>query len=85
MKTKEKTKEQIYNEIQDLVLKTNTDNYMEYLKTFRQVFNSNMTQEEKDDIRKKAYEEYQRKEENLYDILAHAYMDYMHDDNPIFA
>lgn len=53
MKTKEKTKEQIYNEIQDLVLKTNTDNYMEYLKTFRQVFNSNMTQEEKDDIRKK--------------------------------
>jgi hypothetical protein len=85
MKTKEKTKEQIYNEIQDLVLKTNTDNYMEYLKTFRQVFNSNMTQEEKDDIRKKAYEEYLKKEENLYDILAHAYMDYMHDDNPIFA
>ena len=78
-------KEQIYNEIQDLVLKTNTDNYMEYLKTFRQVFNSNMTQEEKDDIRKKAYEEYLKKEENLYDILAHAYMDYMHDDNPIFA
>ena len=72
MKTKEKTKEQIYNEIQDLVLKTNTDNYMEYLKTFRQVFNSNMTQEEKDDIRKKAYEEYLKKEENLYDILAHA-------------
>lgn len=85
MKTKEKTKEQIYNEIQDLVLKTNTDNYMEYLKTFRQVFNSNMTQEEKDDIRKKAYEEYLKKEEDLYDILAHAYMDYMHDDNPIFA
>ena len=25
-----KTKEQIYNEIKDLVLKTNTDNYMEY-------------------------------------------------------
>lgn len=85
MKTKEKTKEQIYNEIQDLVLKTSTDNYMEYLKTFRQVFNSNMTQEEKDDIRKKAYEEYLKKEEDLYDILAHAYMDYMHDDNPIFA
>lgn len=80
-----KTKEQIYNEIQDLVLKTNTDNYMEYLKTFRQVFNSNMTQEEKDDIRKKAYEEYLKKEEDLYDILTHAYMDYMHDDNPIFA
>ena len=85
MKTKEKTKEQIYNEIQDLVLKTSTDNYMEYLKTYRQAFNSNMTQEEKDDIRKKAYEEYLKKEENLYDILAHAYMDYMHDDNPIFA
>ena len=80
-----KTKEQIYNEIQDLVLKTNTDNYMEYLKTFRQVFNSNMTQEEKDDIRKKAYEEYLKKENELYDILAHAYMDYMHDANPIFA
>ena len=38
-----KSKEQIYEETQDLVLKTNTDNYMEYLKTFRQVFNSNMT------------------------------------------
>lgn len=75
MKTKEQTKEQIYNEIQDLVLKTNTDNYMEYLKTFRQVFNSNMTQEEKDDIRKKAYEEYQRKEAELEDILQYAYLD----------
>lgn len=75
MKTKEKTKEQIYNEIQDLVLKTNTDNYMEYLKTFRQVFNSNMTQEEKDDIRKKAYEEYLKKEAELEDILQYAYLD----------
>ena len=75
MKTKEKTKEQIYNEIQDLVLKTNTDNYMKYLKTFRQVFNSNKTQEEKDDIRKKAYEEYQRKEAELEDILQYAYLD----------
>ena len=80
-----KSKEQIYEETQDMVLKTNTDNYMEYLKTYRQAFNSNMTQEEKDDIRKKAYEEYQRKENDLYDILTHAYMDYMHDANPIFA
>ena len=80
-----KSKKQIYEETQDMVLKTNTDNYMEYLKTYRQAFNSNMTQEEKDDIRKKAYEEYQRKENDLYDILTHAYMDYMHDANPIFA
>ncbi len=80
-----KSKKQIYEETQDLVLKTNTDNYMEYLKTYRQAFNSNMTQEEKDDIRKKAYEEYQRKENELYDILTHAYMDYIHDANPIFA
>jgi hypothetical protein len=80
-----KSKKQIYEETQDMVLKTNTDNYMEYLKTYRQAFNSNMTQEEKDDIRKKAYEEYQRKENELYDILTHAYMDYMHDANPIFA
>jgi hypothetical protein len=80
-----KSKKQIYEETQDMVLKTNTDNYMEYLKTYRQAFNSNITQEEKDDIRKKAYEEYQRKENDLYDILAHAYMDYMHDANPIFA
>jgi hypothetical protein len=80
-----KSKKQIYEETQDLVLKTNTDNYMEYLKTYRQAFNSNMTQEEKDGIRKKAYEEYQRKENELYDILTHAYMDYMHDANPIFA
>ena len=81
MKTKEKTKEQIYNEIQDLVLKTNTDNYMEYLKTFRQVFNSNMTQEEKDDIRKKAYEEYLKKEEDLEEILDLAYIDLMESSN----
>lgn len=80
-----KSKKQIYEETQDMVLKTNTDNYMEYLKTYRQAFNSNITQEEKDDIRKKAYEEYQRKENELYDILAHAYMDYIHDANPIFA
>lgn len=80
-----KSKKQIYEETQDMVLKTNADNYMEYLKTYRQAFNSNVTQEEKDDIRKKAYEEYQRKENELYDILAHAYMDYMHDANPIFA
>lgn len=80
-----KSKKQIYEETQDLVLKTNTDNYMEYLKTYRQAFNSNITQEEKDDIRKKAYEEYQRKENELYDILTHAYMDYIHDANPIFA
>lgn len=81
MKTKEKTKEQIYNEIQDLVLKTSTDNYMEYLKTFRQVFNSNMTQEEKDDIRKKAYEEYQRKEAELEEILDLAYLDLVTDNS----
>lgn len=48
-----KSKKQIYEETQDMVLKTNTDNYMEYLKTYRQAFNSNITQEEKDDIRKK--------------------------------
>lgn len=76
-----KTKEQIYNEIKDLVLKTNTDNYMEYLKTFRQVFNSNMTQEEKDDIRKKAYEEYLKKEAELEDILQYAYLDLVTDNN----
>lgn len=70
-----KTKEQIYEETQDMVLKTNTDNYMEYLKTYRQAFNSNITQEEKDDIRKKAYEEYQRKEAELEDILQYAYLD----------
>ena len=80
-----KSKKQIYEETQDLVLKTNTDNYMEHLKIYRQAFNSSVTQEEKDDIRKKAYEEYQRKENELYDILEHAYMDYMHDANPIFA
>lgn len=70
-----KSKEQIYEETQDMVLKTNTDNYMEYLRIYRQAFNSNVTQEEKDDIRKKAYEEYQRKEAELKDILQYAYLD----------
>lgn len=70
-----KTKEQIYNKTQDMVLKQNTDNYMEYLRIYRQAFNSNVTQEEKDDIRKKAYEEYKRKEAELEDILQYAYLD----------
>nr|DAL73422.1 MAG TPA: hypothetical protein [Caudoviricetes sp.]DAR75356.1 MAG TPA: hypothetical protein [Caudoviricetes sp.] len=76
-----KSKKQIYEETQDMVLKTNTDNYMEYLKTYRQAFNSNITQEEKDDIRKKAYEEYQRKEEQLEEILDLAYIDLMESSN----
>lgn len=76
-----KSKKQIYEETQDMVLKTNTDNYMEYLKTYRQAFNSNITQEEKDDIRKKAYEEYQRKEEQLEEILDLAYLDLVTDNN----
>lgn len=76
-----KSKKQIYEETQDMVLKTNTDNYMEYLKTYRQAFNSNITQEEKDDIRKKAYEEYQRKEEQLEEILDLAYIDLMKSSN----
>ena len=76
-----KSKKQIYEETQDMVLKTNTDNYMEYLKTYRQAFNSNMTQEEKDDIRKKAYEEYQQKEEQLEEILDLAYIDLMESSN----
>lgn len=76
-----KSKKQIYEETQDMVLKTNTDNYMEYLKTYRQAFNSNVTQEEKDDIRKKAYEEYQRKEEQLEEILDLAYIDLMESSN----
>lgn len=76
-----KSKKQIYEETQDMVLKTNTDNYMEYLKTYRQAFNSNITQEEKNDIRKKAYEEYQRKEEQLEEILDLAYIDLMESSN----
>lgn len=76
-----KSKKQIYEETQDMVLKQSTDNYMEYLKTYRQAFNSNITQEEKDDIRKKAYEEYQRKEEQLEEILDLAYLDLVTDNN----
>lgn len=76
-----KSKEQIYEETQDMVLKQNTDNYMEYLRIYRQAFNSNITQEEKDDIRKKAYEEYQRKEEQLEEILDLAYLDLVTDNN----
>ena len=76
-----KSKKQIYEETQDMVLKKNTDNYMEYLNTYIQAFNSNITQEEKDDIRKKAYEEYQRKEEQLEEILDLAYIDLMESSN----
>lgn len=76
-----KSKKQIYEETRELVETQDKQNYLEYLKTFRQVFNSNMTQEEKDDIRKKAYEEYQRKEEQLEEILDLAYIDLMESSN----
>ena len=76
-----KSKKQIYEETQDMVLKQNTDNYMEYLRIYRQAFNSNVTQEEKDDIRKKAYKTYKRKEEQLEEILDLAYIDLMESSN----
>ena len=60
-----------------MVLKTNTDNYMEYLKTYRQAFNSNIPTEEKEAIINQAYSKYKQQEVELYDILDHAYLDFI--------
>lgn len=78
-----KTKEEIYKNTQDLVLRQNNENYMEYLRTYKKALDSGIDINQVNEIKKSAYEEYQRKENELYDILDHAYLDYMHDTNPM--
>ena len=81
-----KTKQEIYENTRELVNQQDKANYLEYYKVFRETQDRrDLLQEEIDSIRAKAYREYKKKEAELYDILAHAEMDYLHDANPITA
>lgn len=81
-----KSKREIYENIVETANKQDKENYLEYYKVFRETQNrTDLTQDEIDNIRKVAYEEYKRKEAELEDILIHAEMDYLHDTNPITA
>lgn len=81
-----KSKREIYESIVETANKEDKENYLKYYKVFRETQNrTDLTQDEIDNIRKAAYEEYKRKEAELEDILIHAEMDYLHDTNPITA
>ena len=73
-----KTKEQIYNDVKELVEAQDKENYLVYYKIF--LDNSkrhDIPTEEKETIINQAYANYKQQEAELYDILDHAYLDYI--------
>ncbi len=77
-----KTKEQIYNDVKELVEAQDKENYLAYYKVF--LDNSgrhDISTEEKKTIINKAYKTYKRKEEQLEEILDLAYIDLMESSN----
>lgn len=77
-----KTKEQIYNDVKELVEAQDKENYLAYYKIF--LDNSgrhDISTEEKEEIINKAYKTYKRKEEQLEEILDLAYIDLMESSN----
>lgn len=77
-----KSKEQIYNDVKELVEAQDKKNYLAYYKIF--LDNSERTDistEEKEAIINKAYKTYKRKEEQLEEILDLAYIDLMESSN----
>ena len=77
-----KTKEQIYNDVKELVEAQDKENYLAYYKIF--LDNSGRTDiptEEKEAIINQAYKTYKRKEEQLEEILDLAYIDLMESSN----
>lgn len=73
-----KSKEQIYKDVKELVEAQDKKNYLVYYKIF--LDNSERTDistEEKEAIINKAYSKYKRQSEKLYDILDHAYLDFI--------
>lgn len=77
-----KSKEQIYNDVKELVEAQDKENYLAYYKVF--LDNSERTDiptEEKEAIINKAYKTYKRKEEQLEEILDLAYIDLMESSN----
>lgn len=73
-----KTKEQIYKDVKELVEAQDKKNYLAYYKIF--LDNSGRTDistEEKEAIINQAYSKYKQQEAGLYDILDHAYLDFI--------
>ena len=73
-----KTKEQIYNDVKELVEAQDKENYLAYYKIF--LDNSgrhDIPTEEKETIINQAYANYKQQEAELYDILDHAYLDFI--------
>lgn len=73
-----KSKKQIYEDVKELVEAQDKKNYLVYYKIF--LDNSERTDistEEKEAIINKAYSKYKQQEVELYDILDHAYLDFI--------
>ena len=73
-----KSKEQIYEETRELVNKQDKENYLAYYKVF--LDNSkrhDIPTEEKENIINQAYSKYEQQSAELYDILDHAYLDFI--------
>lgn len=73
-----KSKEQIYNDVKELVEAQDKENYLAYYKVF--LDNSgrhDIPTEEKEEIINQAYSKYEQQSAELYDILDHAYLDFI--------
>lgn len=72
------TKEQIYNKTRELVEAQDKENYLVYYKVFLEAsIRRDISTKEIESIIKAAYETYKNQEAELYDILDHAYLDYI--------
>ena len=73
-----KSKQEIYENTREMVNKQDKENYLAYYKVF--LDNSkrhDIPTEEKEAIINKAYSKYKQQEAELYDILDHAYLDFI--------
>ena len=73
-----KSKEQIYNDVKELVEAQDKEHYLVYYKIF--LDNSgrhDIPTEEKEAIINQAYSKYKQQSAELYDILDHAYLDFI--------
>lgn len=73
-----KSKEQIYNDVKELVEAQDKENYLVSYKIF--LDNSgrhDIPTEEKEAIINQAYSKYKQQSAELYDILDHAYLDFI--------
>ena len=73
-----KSKQEIYENTREMVNKQDKENYLAYYKVF--LDNSgrhDIPTEEKEEIINQAYSKYEQQSAELYDILDHAYLDFI--------